>query len=251
MKTALKQIPNLITLLNLLSGSLSVAFIAAGEVRSGIILIALAAVFDFLDGLTARLLKVQSEMGKQLDTLADIISFGFAPSFLFFEHTRLLLLSKTQEPELVSLNGFNLVLVFIPFVFVLFAAIRLARFNIDPRQKKTFIGLPSPAAALLVSSALWIYYTPHFENMNLFLENPVYLNISLVFISFLMVAPLKFFSLKFNGLSWKKNQIRYLFTGISAILLITLQTMALPVIISIYIVFSIISNLKLINTYAP
>lgn len=251
MKTALKQIPNLITLLNLLSGSLSVAFISAGQVRSGIILILLAAVFDFLDGLTARLLKVQSELGKQLDTLADIISFGFAPSFLFFEHNRLLLLSKTQEPELFSLDGFNMVLVFIPFVFVLFAAIRLARFNIDSRQKKTFIGLPSPAAALLVSSALWIYYTPHFENMSLFLENPVYLNISLVFVSFLMVAPLKFFSLKFNGLSWKKNQIRYLFTGISAILLITLQTMALPVIISIYIVFTIISNLKLINTYAP
>ena len=251
MKTALKQIPNLITLLNLLSGSLSVAFISAGQVRTGIILIVLAAVFDFLDGLTARLLKVQSELGKQLDTLADIISFGFAPSFLFFEHIRLLLLSKTQNPELMSLNGFNLVLVFIPFVFVLFAAIRLARFNIDSRQKKTFIGLPSPAAALLVSSALWIYYTPHFETTSLFLENPVYLNISLVFVSFLMVAPLKFFSLKFNGLSWKQNQLRYVFTGISAILLITLQTMALPVIISIYIVFSIISNLKLINTYAP
>lgn len=247
LKSAFKQIPNFITLLNLFSGSLSVAFISSGQIRVGIIFILVAAVFDFLDGMVARLLKSNTETGKELDSLSDIVSFGFAPSFLVFEHIRLLLLNQTQTPVLLNLDAFSLILVLLPFIFLLFAAIRLARFNLDKSQEKTFSGLPAPGAALLIATSLWVYHNNQSVVMQDFFNNPIYMDLSVVVLSVLMVLPLKFFSLKFSNFAWHENRIRYLFIGISALLLITLQWVALPIIISIYIVFSIISNLKQTN----
>ena len=163
------QIPNAITLLNLLCGAAVLVFASSGQWVWACGFIFLAAVFDFLDGLVARLLGVHSSIGVQLDSLADMVSFGLAPAFLIFCHVLVLHTSFEVEEGLNGLSFFIWIELALPFLIAVFAAIRLARFNIDSRQKEAFTGLPTPALALLFAATLMLYHLGQpFYNSELF-----------------------------------------------------------------------------------
>lgn len=228
MKIKLFTIPNLLTLANLLCGSFAVvSALTYGNLSLAFGLIVLAAVFDFLDGFAARLLHQSSPIGLQLDSLADDITFGLAPSTVLFVlygrmHTHLL-------PDAEWIAG-------VVFLFAAFAALRLARFNIDDTQRDEFLGLPSPAAALFCASLGWI--TEH---------HPVLFSRETVLIvalgmGLLMLAGIRMFALKFHGFGWRGNELRYGFILLSAALLLWLGVLAVPFITLLYVVISLVRN---------
>ncbi|MGI6320355.1 MAG: CDP-diacylglycerol--serine O-phosphatidyltransferase [Bacteroidales bacterium] len=186
-----KSIPNFITSLNLLSGSIAITQIVAGNNEIAFGLIILAMIFDFLDGFSARMLKAYSEIGKQLDSLADLISFGLAPSYMMFE----LLTKKT-----ICFNNACFLTEFFPyiaFLVVIFSAVRLAKFNVDDRQSSSFIGLPTPANALLISS--WCFIPE-----NSIFATPLVLFFLILISSYLLISELPMFSFKVKELKFVK-----------------------------------------------
>lgn len=241
-----RQIPNLITLANLLCGVLASLFAATGQLSIAALLICLGIFFDFFDGLAARLLGVASPLGKELDSLADVVTSGVAPGFILFE-----ILSEGEGGPMVGF--FSLTAFLIP----LFAAYRLAKFNLDTRQSHSFLGLPVPANAL-IWVGLALYVVPfdacgcelckaegEYE-WNPILTNKVFLT-ALIVVSLitdiLMVSELPMFSLKvnFKDMSWKSNSIQYIFLiGCAVIIAITRQWYALSIIILWYIALSLI-----------
>lgn len=228
-----KHIPNAITCLNLFSGCLALYFAFHDNLIYTAYLVGLAAVFDFLDGMAARVLKTSSEIGKQLDSLADMVSFGVVPGAIMF-----MLLSKVGLPVL----GIHAeVIPFFGFLITIFSALRLAKFNLDTRQTTSFIGLPTPACTILVASLPLILANGtllHYEIIqNYFLLLPL-----TVLLSYLLVAELPLFALKFQNLSWQDNATRFIFLGLSVILLALLNFAAIPLIIALYILLSIIKK---------
>ena len=236
-----KQIPNALTALNLTCGLVSI--VLAMEVKDGnfigaALLIFLAAVFDYLDGTAARLLGAYSELGKQLDSLADVISFGVAPGIIMF-----CILSN-------SLTGSNILerMHIIPYLALLIpicSAFRLAKFNIDPRQEVNFIGLPTPANAIFFASIpLILTLQPNiFTIIKLtffidFFHNPRILTILVVFFSYLLVSDFRLFSMKFKTRTYADNKVRYLFLGMTLVLLILFSVSAIPLIILAYLLLS-------------
>lgn len=204
-----KHIPNFITSMNLLSGVLSIIYIFSGDYRIAVLLIFLAAIFDFFDGMSARALKAYSEIGKELDSLADIVSFGLAPSLLLYH-----LLSGVE--------GLHLAIKFIPLMVAVFSALRLAKFNVDSEQKVDFMGLPTPAAGLLIASLVYFYASsPQIEWLTKIMESCYFIPILSVVISWLLVSKIPMFSMKMKDFSWKSNKIRYIYlitVSISAII---------------------------------
>ncbi len=243
MKRLLSSIPNTITLLNLLMGCVAVVFALKGWTLFAGYCIFMAAVFDFCDGLLARLLKAYSELGKQLDSLSDMVSFGVAPAaLLYYEMGRVL------SPEIagdLSTMGWEL-FSFFPFILALFSALRLAKFNIDTRQGDQFLGLPTPACALLITSFLmYARLHPALDS----LITPLSISLSAVVLSTLLVVELPMLALKFKGFAWTPNRPRYFFIILCGlILLVTLvagQGLALAVtlIILAYILYSVLLTL--------
>ncbi|MCP4552740.1 MAG: CDP-diacylglycerol--serine O-phosphatidyltransferase [Bacteroidetes bacterium] len=229
-----KNIPNFITLLNLLSGIFSIIAVVSSHLDWAVFFIVIAAIFDFLDGTFGRLLDAQSEFGKQLDSLADLVSFGLAPGFIMFA-----LIDVSEPLPNITIAEFNIVSS-IAFLIPLFSAWRLARFNIDTRQTENFIGLPTPASALLISSIVLINLQI-FSNNNFFQKittNTWVLLIIVVIICLWQVAETPLISLKFNRLNWRDNQARYLLLIISIILIIVLQVIAIPLIMIAYLILS-------------
>lgn len=230
-----KHIPNIITSFNLLSGIMAIYFSFFGQLQLAAALMALGAFFDFFDGLAARALKVKSEMGKQMDSLADMVSFGLAPGFIMFQ-----LMQNSQVLPGFMMGGVAMT-PFLAFIIPVLSAFRLAKFNIDNRQTDSFIGLPTPALALFVGSlpflleGFWSIQIPWLNNYYLLLM------ISLI-LSILLVSELPLFSLKFRNLSWKDNSIRFIFLGLSLIILILLQIGAFPVIIILYVILSLLDR---------
>lgn len=242
-----KQIPNSITLLNLLSGILSIYILFKfNGFLIPCLLIILSAFFDFFDGMFARILKVSSPIGKELDSLADIVSFGVAPSFIALE-----ILSRNYISDGLGDYGF---VIFIPLLMALMSGYRLAKFNIDTRQNDSFIGLPTPANALVWVS-IGIIYHLETNNISLWGVNPSFLSIissfltnsftiiigSLIF-SFLLVSELSLMSLKFKNLSWKDNKERFILIIIALFLIFALNFYGISFIILIYIIASLIFN---------
>ncbi|UZR93914.1 CDP-diacylglycerol--serine O-phosphatidyltransferase [Chondrinema litorale] len=226
-----KNIPNYITLGNLLCGILAIHQIYSGNYTLASWLIAIAALLDFSDGFAARMLKVSSPMGKELDSLADMVTFGLAPAMILF--------NLYPEPESP--------LRYITLLIALASAWRLAKFNIDTRQSDSFLGVPTPASALFIGSLPLIFQQS--PNLEAYLTAPVYLIIS-VFLSIAMVVELPLFSLKFKKFGFAENKVRYLFLIGSILLLIFLQFIALPVIVVIYIIISLIVHLANSNNDA-
>jgi CDP-diacylglycerol--serine O-phosphatidyltransferase len=239
MKSLIHYIPNSITLLNLLFGCVAVVLALRGWTSFAGYCIFMAAVCDFLDGLSARLLKAYSEMGKQLDSLVDMVSFGVAPAAMLY-HTLYGVLSPRITMGLDTV-GWEL-LSFVPFVLALFSALRLAKFNIDTRQREAFLGLPTPASALLVAAFL-IYARTH-AALDPFINVWSILG-TVVALSALMVVNLPMPAMKFKGLAWASNEVRYVFLLVcAAILLYALATgegfaLAVVLIILSYIVYSL------------
>ncbi len=230
------HIPNLITLFNLLSGILSIYCIMNSEIELAAWLIFAAAGFDFFDGLAARLLNAKSAMGAELDSLSDVVSFGVAPGFLMFH----MLSISHGQPGNTSEN-FSII-PFLAFLIPAFGALRLAKFNVDTEQSSTFKGLPIPAMGILVASLplirLFLYEDREFFYM--IITNTYFLLSIAVIGSLLMVSSFPMFALKFNGFGFKANMTKYIFLGISLLLLIFLQVVAIPFIVLLYLFMSLV-----------
>jgi CDP-diacylglycerol--serine O-phosphatidyltransferase len=252
-----KYIPNLLTLLNLLSGTIAVYFAVKEELVIAAGFVFLGIIFDFFDGFAARILKVQGELGKQLDSLADVVTSGVVPGIVLFQ-----LISKSVENKSWE-NAVNSVLktgnehyftstFFVSLIGLLFtmgAAYRLAKFNIDVRQTSSFIGLPTPAAALVVLSLPLILNYSGNEMVSGLIQN-VWILIGLaILLCYLMNAEIPLFSLKFKDYSWKKNKIKYLFIILTAILSAVFQFIAIPLVILLYVLLSTVENRQLKNSY--
>lgn len=232
------QIPNLFTLCNLLSGLIAIYLVSQSKLEWASICILIGAGFDFLDGMIARLLGVSGEMGKQLDSLADMVTFGLAPAFIG------IYLAGAFNPNL----GFSL-LSFAPAIMAPFSAYRLAKFNLDTRQTDSFIGVPTPANALFwLSIPLILAYTATNETAlgqaYLYFANTGWLiGLTALVWSILLVSELPLLALKFKSLGFRENLFRYLLIIISAILLALLWVQAIPIILLLYILLSVIESL--------
>lgn len=240
-----KHLPNLITLLNLLSGCIAILFVFSGDLVVASFLVLLGMFFDFFDGLAARLLHVQSEIGLQLDSLADMVTFGVVPGLMMFQ-----LLNKAVTPHVletgyensVIMNWFEGSINFLPFIgllIILASAYRLAKFNVDSRQTSSFVGLPTPANTLLIISLPLIFQFQYTEFLESIIINKWFLIGLTLLSSFLLNAELPLFALKFKTWDFASNKVRYLFLATCLVLIIALQFIAIPVIILLYILLSL------------
>ena len=238
----MKNIPNFITSLNLACGFISIIFILNGDISTASWLILAAMIFDFLDGFAARTLKAYSEMGKELDSLADVVSFGVAPGLIIYH---LLYVSLTNETALkfnIS-GGTSLILMIIPAIMPVCGALRLAKFNIDTTQTTSFKGLPIPANALGVISFVLAGSYSHSVLISSFLSSPLALIILSLTLSVLMVTRIPLLALKFKDLKIKGNEGRYLLIIVCAIMVLIFGIGSIPGIIPVYIIVSLISLL--------
>ncbi|KAA9333821.1 CDP-diacylglycerol--serine O-phosphatidyltransferase [Adhaeribacter soli] len=229
-----KHIPNTITCLNLFCGCLAVYFAFHGNLVYSAYLVGLAAVLDFMDGMLARLLRAYSEIGKQLDSLADMVSFGFVPGVLMYH-----LLERALAQQDTFLGISSTVFPFLGFLITIFSALRLAKFNIDTRQTTSFIGMPTPACTIFVSSLPLILANDAFGIAEVVL-NPFLLAFLCFLLSYLLVAEIPLFALKFKNLSWKDNSVRFIFVLLAAMLSVLFGFTAVPFIIALYIILSIL-----------
>ncbi len=230
MKIKLFTVPNIITLCNLLCGCGSVvASLMFCNYRLAFALIVASAVCDFFDGFTARLLRQYSDIGVQLDSLADMVSFGVAPSAIMY-------LFASQTFTMFNLpSAVVAVLTFVPFLMAAFSALRLAKFNIDDTQHESFEGLPTPANAVFCASFVYAVVT---GGKAVGLE---WVALISVLMSALLVSPVRMFSFKLKSLSWSANKLQYIFLALAVVALLTLGIYSVPTIIVIYIVLSTIS----------
>ncbi|WP_339610769.1 CDP-alcohol phosphatidyltransferase family protein [uncultured Planktosalinus sp.] len=238
-------IPNFITLLNLLFGSIAVVFAVQGNLSLAAGFVILGIFLDFFDGLAARVLKVQSDIGKQLDSLADVVTSGLAPGIVMMQLINMACLEFIPK-NLWDETEINLTSeAFLPLlglIVTLGSAYRLAKFNIDERQTNSFIGLPTPANALwIISLPLILIYQPSELAFDILL-NPFILIVLTLISVFLLNAPIPLFSLKFKTRSFKANSERYVFLIVSIALLVTLWFVAIPLIILLYLIISLIAN---------
>lgn len=220
----LRYIPNFLTLSNLAAGCAGIVAVAEGDLTRAAYLIWLAAAFDFADGLAARALKAYSPIGGDLDSLADMVSFGVLPSFIVF---RLI-----ESAGATGIPG----LAYAGFSIAVFSALRLAIFNVDTRQKDQFIGLPVPASALLISS-LPLGDLPIFRSL---VGQPGVLVAVTAVVSYLMVAPVPLLAFKFQGLAWQGNEVKLIFMAGALGLFAWLGVVAIPIIIIAYVVLSVV-----------
>ena len=222
-----KHIPNTITCCNLISGCIATYFAFMGDFHLALLFIVVGAVFDFFDGMVARLLHVSSPIGKELDSLADDITFGFAPSAIIFSY----------------LSTFHIQVSFVPFfafVMAAFSALRLAKFNLDERQALGFIGLPTPANALFWGSLIvgLDQYEVSFEGLEWIILIGTFLS------SYLLIAEIPMFALKFKHWGWKDNEIKYVFLLSCIPLLLFLGIIGFAAIIAWYVILSIATSKK-------
>jgi CDP-diacylglycerol--serine O-phosphatidyltransferase len=269
-----RNIPNAITCGNLFCGCLAIVFALKGNLVLSAYLVGLAAVLDFFDGFAARLLKVASPIGKDLDSLADMVTFGVVPGLMMYQLIKMSI-GFTADVHINSLGGnlelmtyheeaYHFYLPFVAFIIPIFSAIRLAKFNNDTRQSDQFIGLPTPANAIFISSlvllntnfiyhvyddfqfALSFKHVGSIQDVSSFFGNwlfhPGILIVIVVLFSFLLVAELPLFSLKFKQFGWSGNEIRYLFLISCIALLIAFNYAGISLSILFYILLSFVWN---------
>lgn len=216
----IRHLPNFLTCCNLLCGCLGVVFVLEGRAFPAAYFVWMAGVFDFFDGFAARMLKVSSPIGKELDSLADMVSFGLLPSLVMYK-----MLASVDVPDYIP---------YLAFLIAVFSALRLAIFNVDTRQTDSFRGLPTPANAFMIT-ALPLLTGTAAE----FLQSYWMLVSITILSSYLMVSGIELFALKFKNFSWQDNKIRFTFLLISVLLLATLHLAAIPLIILFYIALSL------------
>jgi CDP-diacylglycerol--serine O-phosphatidyltransferase len=244
----IKQIPNFVTLLNLFCGSVAVIFAVNGNLVAAAFFTFLGIFFDFFDGLLARKLNAQSELGLQLDSLADMVTSGLVPGAVMFQLIDMTQLTWTDHyvdgsirNVLLEINNGSL-LPFIGLLITLASAYRLANFNIDENQTDSFIGLPTPANTLLILSFPLILEFQNNDTMNAIILNQWFL-IGVTLVScFLLNAKIKLLALKFKNWNFKDNASRYILIIMAIVLLAVLQFAAIPLIIIFYIVISLLNK---------
>ena len=247
------NVANILTAGNLISGILSVVFALQGDLLLAPVFIFVGALFDFLDGFAARLLKTSGELGKQLDSLADMVTFGVAPGIIIMV---LLVLGEGESYALTEVairenmsawflgvkQGDSSMMPFAGLLFPFFAMFRLAKFNIDTRQSESFIGLPTPAATLFFM-AFPLAYKWGDNAINQIVFNQWLMIVLVVVFGILMVSELPLFSLKFKRFGWKGNEIRFLFLLISLVLILLFSFWSIALIVFLYLILSIIENI--------
>lgn len=221
------HIPNAITLLNIFVGVVGIIFVLDGDLLSGAYFVLLAAFFDFLDGFVARLLRVQGELGKQLDSLADVVSFGVLPGVMLF--------SLAKDNASLSL------IPYLTLIIPMLSAYRLAKFNLDTRQSDQFIGLPTPANALLISTLPHLILS--YPSMGIWIQNSVVLAALAWILGILLIAEIPLIAMKFQNFKIQGNEFRFILL-LTALTLFSLFGLAgVPFIILVYIILSIVSNM--------
>ncbi|WP_405207744.1 CDP-alcohol phosphatidyltransferase family protein [Aquimarina sp. LLG6339-5] len=245
-----KQIPNIITLLNLLCGCIATIFAVKGALELAALFVIFGIGFDFFDGFAARILKVQSELGLQLDSLADMVTSGLVPGVVMFQ-----LLARAYNLPLDNvltyqvydedfITGYNEFIPLIGLLITLASAYRLAKFNIDTRQTTSFIGLPTPANALLILSLpLIIRYQTHPWMSDVILNQWFLIGLTMVS-CYLLNAEIGLFALKFKTWGFAENKVRYIFLLLTIVLFVLLQFMAIPCVILLYVLMSLIFKEK-------
>jgi CDP-diacylglycerol---serine O-phosphatidyltransferase len=218
----IRHLPNFLTCCNLLCGCFGIVFLLEGRDIPAAYFVWAACVFDFFDGFVARLLKVSSPIGKELDSLADMVSFGLLPAIVMYD------LLKGSEHQYVPYIG---------FMIAVFSALRLAIFNVDETQRDSFKGLPTPANTIFIT-ALPLAIGAGYGWIN----NEFILIAITVLFSLLLVSRIELFALKFKSFSWNDNQLRFIFLGLSLVLLFILKALALPIIIILYVLISLLNN---------
>ena len=219
MRKIINAIPNLLTLINVSIGGIGIIYVLTIDATIGAYFIWAAVVFDYLDGFAARVLKATSPIGKQLDSLADMVSFGALPALIMYK-----MLENTSENEMLPFLG---------LLIMAFSALRLAKFNIDERQSTAFFGLPTPANALFISSLALIPYT--------FLNSAVLVGITVVF-SLLLVAEVKLIAIKFKNFGWGDNKWKFIFLGLCLVIITVLKIESIPILVITYVVYSVLIN---------
>lgn len=229
------HIPNFITSVNLLFGCLSIVFALQGKLIPASLLVFAAGILDFFDGFAARILHAYSEFGKMLDSLADVVSFGVAPSAILY-----MILYGFFQGGCLGLGSIQSLIPFTGFIIAIFSALRLAKFNIDDRQVSSFIGLPTPANAFLIASFPFIDLEDGF--LSHLILHPYVLIPLIIVLSLLLVSEIPMISLKFKNVSFKDNRSRFILLFLSLVLLVFLRISAIPFIFLLYIVLSLVDN---------
>lgn len=227
-----RHIPNTITCLNLFSGCIACVMAFEARYELAFLFIIIGAVFDFFDGMLARLLKAYSPIGKELDSLADDITFGVAPALIVF--------SFLKEPAMIYpdlLQGLRGYVPYFAFLLAVFSGLRLAKFNVDERQTSSFIGMPTPANALF-----WGALIVGGQEFLLLHCNVIFILLAIVVFSLLLVSEIPMFSLKFKNLSWKDNKVSFIFLLVSAPLLVFLGISGFAAVIAWYIILSLFTR---------
>ena len=244
-----RHIPNLITLLNVFCGCVAVVFAVLNQLEWAALFVFLGIFFDFFDGLAARVLGVQSELGLQLDSLADVITSGLVPGIVMFQLLGMSVTGGWNADSVVHHSDPGMLLLSRPlpllgFLITLSSAYRLAKFNLDENQVSSFVGLPTPANALLILSLPLVLLFQNNDVLNQIILNPWFL-VGVTFLSaYLLNAKIELFALKFKNWGFKDNALRYVFIVISFVLIITLKFLAIPFIILFYIASSLIAKLN-------
>lgn len=251
MKTTKKNrwfafIPNLITLLNLSCGTVALYFAFHHNFDMAIALMLAGAFFDFADGMVARLLKITGELGKQLDSLADLVTFGLLPGVMVFATQKNILFNRVGGYE--QFTFLNWIILFSALLIPVLSALRLAKFNIDTRQTDSFIGLPTPANALFFASLAWTIANSQ-SDFALLIGNPFVLGVITLVFSLLLISEIPLFALKFKTLKLKENLFRYLFLLISLVVIIILKFPGVAVAVLLYMLLSVVENVYLIKKH--
>ncbi len=223
-----RNIPNFLTCCNLACGLLGIIQVFNNNLMNAAYFVFIGAFFDFVDGLAARALKVQSTIGKDLDSLSDVVTFGVLPGFVMY--------------KILGIYSHNVYLPNIALLIPIFSALRLAKFNNDPRQSTDFYGLPTPANALFFVSFPLILFNDKTGISN-FIFTTNFLSVIILIFCGLLVSDIKLFSLKFNKLSVKENFYPLALIVVSNLLFFTLFYSAIPLIIILYILLSLTKNL--------
>ena len=234
----MKHIPNTITSLNLASGFVAIIFILNGDIVTASWCILVAMVFDFMDGFAARALKAYSEFGRELDSLADLVSFGVAPGLIIF---KMLISANSSNNNLFSFNeSTSYIFIIAATIMPVCSALRLAKFNLDTTQSITFRGLPTPANALAVITLVIAHHYSEASILSILTGSQLFIILFSVFLSMMMVTRVKLLSLKFKDLKLKENEGRYAVILICTVMTSFFGISVIPMIIPVYIIVSVI-----------
>lgn len=228
-----QHIPNALTLLNVFCGACALVSILGNRYTEGVIFLVVCLIADFLDGFAARLLNVKSEMGKELDSLADMVSFGVVPAAILYK-----LLTTATVFNLVQQSYYPL----LAFVITAFSCYRLAKFNLDTRQTTDFIGLNTPTNTLFFIGLLFIKIN-HFEGLEDLTSSTTFLYALIPISSYLLISEISMFSLKIKGLQWQGNEARFIFAVLAVLLLVLMREAAVALLVVLYVVVNVVSNL--------